>query len=76
VHRFKGRSAPCIVFTEIDLPEGTAALDDATCRRLFVGATRATMKLVMVVSERAARVLLGNLEPEGPDRRLDDTTSR
>lgn len=60
VHRFKGRSAPCIVFTEIDVPEGTTALDDATCRRLFVGATRATMKLMLVVSERAARLLLAD----------------
>jgi hypothetical protein len=68
VHRFKGRSAPCIVFTEIDVPEGTTALDDATCRRLFVGATRATMKLVMVVSERAARVLLADQVSQSPDR--------
>jgi len=30
-------------------------------RRLFVGATRATMKLVLVVSERAARVLIERL---------------
>ena len=60
VHRFKGRSAPCVVFTEIDVAPGTQALDEAACRRLFVGATRATMKLVLVLSERAARVLLGD----------------
>ena len=53
VHRFKGRASPCVVFTEIDFE----ALDDAAVRRLFVGATRATMKLVMVVSERAEQVI-------------------
>jgi hypothetical protein len=55
VHRFKGQSAPCIVFTEIDFEE----LDEAALRKLFVGMTRATMKLVMVVSERAAGAMLG-----------------
>ncbi len=50
VHRFKGQSAPCIVFTEIDFE----TLDEIALRKLFVGMTRATMKLVMVVSERAA----------------------
>ena len=54
VHRFKGRASPCVVFTEIDFE----ALDDAAVRRLFVGATRATMKLALVVSERAAEVLM------------------
>jgi hypothetical protein len=58
VHRFKGQSAPCIVFTEIDFEE----LDEVALRKLFVGMTRATMKLVMVVSERAAKALIGNLE--------------
>ncbi len=57
VHRFKGRASPCVVFTEIDFE----VLDDAAVRRLFVGATRATMKLVLVVSERAARVLIERL---------------
>ena len=57
VHRFKGQSAPCIVFTEIDFEE----LDEAALRKLFVGMTRATMKLVMVVSERAAETILRRL---------------
>lgn len=57
VHRFKGRAAPCVVFTEIDFE----TLDDAAIRRLFVGATRATMKLTLVVSEKAAKVLLDRL---------------
>ena len=58
VHRFKGRAAPCVVFTEIDFE----TLDDAAVRRLFVGATRATMKLTLVVSEKSARVLIDRLE--------------
>ncbi len=58
VHRFKGRASPCVVFTEIDFE----ALDDAAVRRLFVGATRATMKLSLVMSERAAGVMLERLK--------------
>jgi len=53
VLRFKGRASPCVVFTEIDFE----TLDDAAVRRLFVGATRATMKLTLVASERSAQVL-------------------
>lgn len=51
--RFKGQAAPCVVLTEMDF----ATLDEAARRRLFVGATRATMKLVLVLSEAAARAL-------------------
>ncbi|SDH55334.1 Nuclease-related domain-containing protein [Paraburkholderia steynii] len=54
VYRFKGQSAPCVVLTEVDFEQ----FDDATFRRLFVGATRATMKLFIVMSERAAASLL------------------
>jgi len=57
VHRFKGQSAPCIVFTEIDFEE----LDEAALRKLFVGMTRATMKLILVMSERATAAMLGRL---------------
>jgi len=49
VYRFKGQSAPAIVFTEIDF----ATLDERTRRKLFVGATRAMLKLVLVMSRRA-----------------------
>jgi hypothetical protein len=52
IYRFKGQSAPCIIFTEIDFE----VLDERTVRKLFVGATRATHKLMLVMSERAARV--------------------
>ncbi len=54
VFRFKGQSAPAVVLTEIDFE----TCDESALRRLFVGATRATMKLILVVSERAAEVLL------------------
>lgn len=53
VHRFKGQAAPCVIFTEIDFE----TLDELTLRKLFVGATRASMKLIMVVSARAAKML-------------------
>lgn len=53
VYRFKGQSAAAIVFAEIDFE----TLDEKALRKLFVGATRAMMLLVLVVSERAARQL-------------------
>jgi hypothetical protein len=53
VYRFKGQSAPAVILTEIDFE----ALDDRTVRKLFVGMTRARMKLVLVLSERAAALL-------------------
>ncbi|NMG45701.1 nuclease [Aromatoleum toluvorans] len=58
VYRFKGQAAPCVIFTEIDFAE----LDALTVRKLFVGATRASMKLILVVSERAAGHLLAGLD--------------
>lgn len=53
VYRFKGQAAPCVVFTEVDFD----TLDELTVRKLFVGATRASVKLLLVVSERAQRLL-------------------
>lgn len=61
VYRFKGQSAPAVIFTEIDFE----ALDDRTLRKLFVGMTRARMKLVLVLSERAAALLQGRLQSHG-----------
>ncbi len=58
VYRFKGQAAPAIVFAEIDFE----ALDDKALRKLIVGATRAMMKLVLVVSERAAAALMASLD--------------
>jgi superfamily I DNA and RNA helicase len=57
VFRFKGQCAPCVILTEIDFE----VLDQNALRRLFVGATRATMKLMLVISERAASELIGRL---------------
>ena len=53
IYRFKGQSAPCVVFTEVDFD----AFDERAARKLFVGATRATMKLIVVASRRASAVL-------------------
>ncbi|KVO54123.1 ATP-binding domain-containing protein [Burkholderia stagnalis] len=50
IYRFKGQSAPCVILTEIDFD----TLDARAARKLFVGATRATMKLLLVASSRAA----------------------
>lgn len=57
IYRFKGQSAPCIIFTEIDFE----SFDELVSRKLFVGMTRATMKLFLVISERSARALLQQL---------------
>ena len=57
MYRFKGQSAPCILFTEIDFEVTGGRMDELTMRKLFVGATRATMKLILVASERAAAAL-------------------
>jgi superfamily I DNA and RNA helicase len=51
IYRFKGQSAPCVILTEVDFD----ALDEQAARKFFVGATRATMKLIVVASERAAK---------------------
>ena len=60
VHRFKGQAAGCVILTEIDF----AQLDARASSRLFVGATRATMKLVLVAAEDAARQLRDRLEAD------------
>jgi hypothetical protein len=56
VHRFKGQAAPCVVLTEIDFSQ----LDENSKIRIFVGATRATIKLIMVISKRSLKALLTN----------------
>lgn len=57
VYRFKGQAVPAVVLAEIDFQ----ALDERAMRKLFVGATRATMKLVLVASEPAAAELAQRL---------------
>ena len=54
VYRFKGQSAPAVIFTEIDFE----TLDEKNFRKLFVGMTRARLKLVLVLSEKVAGKLL------------------
>jgi len=49
VYRFKGQAAPAVVFTEIDFDQ----LDERAARKLFVGATRAMLRLELVVSRHA-----------------------
>ncbi|GAC1408217.1 MAG: ATP-dependent helicase [Burkholderiaceae bacterium] len=53
IYRFKGQAAPAIIFTEIDFED----LDERVFRKLFVGMTRARLKLILVLSERAADIL-------------------
>ncbi|HQR19740.1 MAG TPA: ATP-binding domain-containing protein [Burkholderiaceae bacterium] len=57
VYRFKGQSAPCVVFTEIDFD----VWDERVERRLFVGMTRASLRLFLVASERAASLMIERL---------------
>jgi hypothetical protein len=54
VYRFKGQSAPAVIFTEIDFED----IDELVFRKLFVGMTRARLKLVLVMSDRAAEKLM------------------
>ena len=53
VYRFKGQSAPCVILTEVDFE----TLDEAARRKLFVGMSRASMHLIVVLSDRADRAL-------------------
>lgn len=53
VYRFKGQSAPAVIFTEIEFDQ----LDERAIRKLFVGMTRASLKLVLVLNTSAARLL-------------------
>ena len=54
VHRFKGQSCPCVILTEIDFEE----LSENVKSRIFVGATRATIKLIIVISSSSLNKLL------------------
>jgi hypothetical protein len=62
VYRFKGQAAPCVILTEVDFE----ALDERLQRKLFVGMTRASMKLFVVLSRRAAAALAARLDAEVP----------
>lgn len=58
VYRFKGQSAPAVILAEIDFD----MLDDKALRKLFVGATRAMMHLILILKEEAGRQLLARLD--------------
>lgn len=57
VYRFKGQSAPAIIFTEIDFEQ----MDQLVLRKLFVGMTRARLKLVLVLTDRAEQMILDRI---------------
>ena len=54
VYRFKGQSAPAVVFCEIDFD----VLDDRVRAKLFVGMTRAQLRLDVITTEKAASCLI------------------
>ena len=58
VNRFKGQSAPVVVFCEIDFDE----LSKVNARKLFVGMTRGQLRIELVLSDRAAQLLAANIE--------------
>ncbi len=53
LYRFKGQSAPAVVLCEVDFE----TLTERDKRKLFVGLTRAQMRVDVVLSERAALAL-------------------
>jgi hypothetical protein len=57
VNRFKGQSAPVVVFCEIDFEE----LNQSTKRKLFVGMTRGQLRVELVLSQRAEKLLMANV---------------
>jgi superfamily I DNA and RNA helicase len=57
LYRFKGQSAPAIVLCEVDFEQ----LTQREIRKLFVGVTRAQIRLEVVLSERAETLLAARL---------------
>lgn len=55
--RFKGQSAPAVVLCEVDFD----TLSERDQRKLFVGLTRAQLRVDVVLSERAAQLLFDRL---------------
>lgn len=58
VYRFKGQSSPVIVLCEVDFEN----LAEREKRKLFVGLTRAQMRVELVISQRAAMAIAAALE--------------
>jgi hypothetical protein len=55
VYRFKGQSMPVVVLCEVDFE----ALTPKEKRKLFVGLTRAQVRVDVVMSEKSAQLLMG-----------------
>ncbi|MEZ5728564.1 MAG: ATP-binding domain-containing protein [Burkholderiaceae bacterium] len=60
VYRFKGQSAPCVIFTEVEFE----TLDARARRKLFVGASRASMRLFVVASQACVPALESLLDDD------------
>ena len=58
IYRFKGQSAPIIIFCEIDFKE----INQKELRKLFVGFTRAQFHLVNLLSEKAAELIMERIQ--------------
>lgn len=54
VYRFKGQSMPVVVLCEVDFDE----LNEREKRKLFVGLTRAQVRVDLVISETSAQILM------------------
>lgn len=59
VYRFKGQCAPAVILAEVDFE----ALDERQLRKFVVGATRAMIRLTLVLSARARAILDARIEP-------------
>jgi hypothetical protein len=57
LYRFKGQSAPAVILCEVDFEQ----LTEREIRKLFVGFTRAQIRLEVVLSERAEHLLTARL---------------
>ncbi len=55
LYRFKGQSAPAVVLCEVDFE----TLTDQDRRKLFVGLTRAQLRVELVLSAQAVQALMG-----------------
>ncbi len=58
VRRFKGLQAPFVILTEMDFTE----FDEKAAALLYLGMTRASMGLALVMSEDATKAFIGRLD--------------
>lgn len=62
IYRTKGQSAPVVILTELDFE----TIDDKAARLLFVGLTRASMGVGLVLSARAHTALARRIDEAAP----------